>query len=108
MIPLCRWALVAVGALAPAAALANPVFNDAPIPCGGMTQFKGCSAAFDGQTLRITYTPNEGKPSHAIYKYCVSTSQMIHCPAGYWESARGSVPLGARSLGLRDNKPYPE
>ncbi len=108
MIPLCRGAFLVSVALAPASALANPTFTDAPIPCGSMIQFKGCTAAFDGQTLRLTYTPPEGKPSLAIYKHCTSTPIIIHCPEGQWQSERGTIPLGARSLGLRDNKPYPE
>ncbi len=108
MSPLCRLPLFAAVAFAPALALANPTFTDAPISCGSLLQFKGCTAAFDGQTLRVTYTPPEGKPSHAIYKYCTSTPVIIHCPEGQWQSERGTIPLGARSLGLRDNKPYPD
>ncbi len=108
MIPLHRLALFAALAVTPGPALANPTFTDAPISCGSLIQFKGCTAAFDGQTLRLTFTPPEGKPSHAVYKHCTSTPIIIHCPEGQWQSERGSTPLGARSIGLRDNKPYPD
>ncbi len=106
MPPLCRLSFCAAMALAPASVLANPTFVDAPISCGSLIQFKGCTAAFDGETLRVTYTPPEGKPSHAVYKFCTATPLIIHCPQGQWQSERGTIPLGARSLGLKDNKPY--
>ena len=106
MIHLRRWAFIVVGTFAPASAIANPTFKDAPISCGSMIQFRDCTAAFDGQTLRLTYMPSEGRPSHAVYKYCTVTPMIIHCPAGQWQSEMGTLPLGARSLGLKNNKPY--
>ncbi len=108
MMRFCGAVVFAVMMLGPAAVQAQPAFSDAPISCGSLIQFKGCTAAFDGQTLRLTYTPPEGKPSQAIYRHCTSTPIIIHCPEGQWHSDRGTIPLGARSIGLRDNKPYPD
>ena len=81
-------------------------FTDAPVSCGSMTHYKTCTAAFDGETLRVTHTPPEGKPSLAVYRHCVSTPSMIHCPAGRWETGGATGPLGARSIGLRDSLPF--
>ena len=113
MMRLCRAMLFAALPFASTVVQAQVVasaqnFSDAPISCGSMIQFKGCTAAFDGQTLRLTFTPPEGKPSLAIYRHCVSTPIIIHCPGGHWQSELGAVPLGARSIGLRDQKPYPD
>jgi len=98
-------ALLAGAILAPAAASAQ-TFAEAPISCGAMVQYKGCTADFDGRTLRVTYTPPEGKPSFAVYTHCTATAQIIHCAVGKWQSEVGSVQLGARSIGLRDNLPF--
>ena len=96
----------AAAVLLPASPCLAQTFTDAPVSCGSMTHYKTCTAAFDGQTLRVTHMPPDGKPSLAVYKHCVATNAMIHCPAGRWVSEGASGPLGARSLGLKDNLPF--
>jgi hypothetical protein len=101
-----RLAILAMWSSLAAAPAAAQSFADAPVSCGSLIQYKTCTAAFDGQTLRVTHAPPEGKPTLAIYRHCVATSAMIHCPVGRWESDGASTPLGARSLGLRNGLPF--
>lgn len=101
-----RCLAAAAAALLSATPCLAQTFADAPVSCGSMTHYKTCTAAFDGRTLRVTHTPPEGKPSLAVYRHCVATPSLIHCPEGRWETEGASGPLGARSLGLRDSRPF--
>jgi hypothetical protein len=83
-------------------------FNDAPISCGTMVQFKGCTAAFDGQKLLVTYINPDGKKFVAVYKHCVADLIGIRCPEGRWQADDMAGKLGARSIGLRNGLPFPD
>jgi hypothetical protein len=83
-------------------------FGDAPISCGTMVQFKGCTAAFDGQKLLVTYINPDGKKFVAVYKHCVADLIGIRCPEGRWQADDIAGKLGARSIGLRNGLPFPD
>jgi hypothetical protein len=81
-------------------------FENAPISCGSLTQFKGCTATFDGRRLRIDYTHPEGRHAVVIYRKCLASTSEINCIDGEWQAAGGSGPIGSRSLGLRNGLPF--
>ncbi len=99
---LARLAAVAMIGIVPALAHS---FRDAPIPCGKGSQFKGCTASYDGSRLRISYTLSGGGKSVAVYSQCAASSEEIHCMVGRWESEVGGGQLGLRSIGLRNGLP---
>jgi hypothetical protein len=99
--------LVALSGLAALSARAQ-TFGDAPISCGTMVQFKGCTAAFDGQKLLVTYINPDGKKFVAVYKHCVADLIGIRCPEGRWQADDMAGKLGARSIGLRNGLPFPD
>ncbi len=99
---LARLAALALIGIVPALAHS---FRDAPISCGKGSQFKGCTASFDGSRLRISYTLSGGGKSVAVYSQCAASSDEIHCMVGRWESEAGGGQLGLRSIGLRNGLP---
>jgi hypothetical protein len=83
-------------------------FTDAPISCGTGSQYKGCTASFDGQKLLMTYNHARGQKSTAVYSKCATDQMGIHCAEGRWLSDTGVGQLGARSIGLRGGLPFPD
>jgi hypothetical protein len=99
--------IMAAAALFAPPAAAN-TFEGAPISCGLRSQYKGCTATFDGRTLSVNYAHPEGKHTMAVYRGCVAEPDLIRCDAGEWRSAVGAGPLGSRSIGLRNGLPFPD
>jgi hypothetical protein len=83
-------------------------FTDAPISCGTGSQYKGCTASFDGQKLLMTFNHPRGQKSTAVYSKCATDQMGIHCAEGRWLSDTGVGQLGARSIGLRGGLPFPD
>lgn len=83
-------------------------FTDAPISCGGSSQYKGCTATFDGQKLLVNYNLPNGKKSVTVYTKCEADVVGLHCAEGIWQSDTGTGKLGPRSIGLRGGLPFPD
>jgi hypothetical protein len=101
-------AVLAVAAGLPAGPLSAQIFADAPISCGAQTAFKGCTASFDGWTLRISYVFTDDRRTIATYRMCEVISGHISCAAGEWRSGAVSGRLGARTIALRNGLPFPD
>jgi hypothetical protein len=83
-------------------------FTDAPISCGGSSQYKGCTATFDGQKLLVNYNHPTGKKSVTVYSKCEIDMIGIHCAEGFWQSEMGNGKIGPSSIGLRGGLPFPD
>jgi hypothetical protein len=106
---LAKAVLAFVAWVSPSVAQATAhTFENAPISCGLRSQYKGCTATFDGRTLSVNYAHPEGKHTLAVYRGCVAGPDLIQCDVGEWRSAVGAGPLGSRSIGLRNGLPFSE
>jgi hypothetical protein len=104
---LVRPPLAALLAFLAAASEAAPSsFADAPIACGVGPAYTACRASFDGWTLTIAYG-GASRPLTAVYRKCAAERDMIHCAEGEWRSGTATGPLPARSIGLKDGRPFP-